>query len=133
MCAHFAPHGDTRLDIVGQVLLVRPQGPGNEEEVKRVLGRVNEMLGCFGGIAWAAIIFEQGDYLLTPSAEQMLVAAVPALLASGLRAVALVFGGEGGNILYGQFSRIFDQTPCRVSLFTSEQSARDWLTAVAAV
>lgn len=129
----FAPHGDASIDLRGRVLVFRPKGYGNAEEMQRVLGEVRRLLPSFAGQPWGALLLAQASPLLTPEAEQLLAQMAPGLVASGQTGFAIA-GARAAEawLIQAQFTRIYAGTPCPLRLFDDEASAEHWLQALAA-
>ena len=124
----FEAHGNAVLDVKGRVLCIRPQSPGNREEVQRLLDDIAAAVPVLEGRAWAALLSGETTHLLTPDAEQLLTRHAPQLVASGQRAMAIAVADDGpGFVIRGQWERVYAGTRCAVGVFRGEGEAREWV------
>jgi hypothetical protein len=126
--ASFEPHGDTGIEVHGQILILRPHGHFNTEEVARILERINALLPKFAGLPWGIVYSLESTTLLTPEAESLGTAASPLLTASGLAGLAIVLRGvEKSALVETQVRRIYSNTQCPIKVFDNERPAEDWM------
>ena len=124
----FDAHGGAVMEVRGSILLFRPQGPGNFEEIERLLPQIGEVAPTLKGSVWAALIDVEENHLLTPDAEARLQREAPQLERSGQVATAIVSkAGATGPILEAQFRRIYEGTGNQIARFEREADAIDWL------
>ncbi len=127
----FEPHGDTRIDVRGRIVILEPQGDLNEEEVRRILHRIDSFLPAFGGKPWAVLYKLSHPNLLTPRAEHSATLASPLLTASGLSALAVVRPeGSSGHLQEAQVRSIYADTACPIRLFDNEADGLAWATTI---
>jgi hypothetical protein len=124
----FEAHGGAVMEVRGRILVFRPQGPGNFEEIERLLPQISEVAPTLRGSVWAALIAVSENHLLTPDAEARLQGEAMRLARSGQVATAIVAqDGATGPILESQFRRIYEGTGNQIARFEREVDAVDWL------
>lgn len=124
----FIPHGDTRMEVQGRILIFRPGGPGNRQEIDRLLVKIVDATPSLHGSAWGALISAGEDHLLTPEAEARLQTATPKLVMSGQVATAVVAPDHATrSILQAQFQRMYEGSGTEIGSFASEDEAVAWL------
>ena len=127
MTKAFAPHGDTRIDVRGRILVLRPQGHLNAEEVGRILRQLDEIIPSLGGKPWAVLYVLQDSTLLTPDAENSATGASSLLTAAGLSTLAIVLPpGLSGRLQEAQVRSIYADTHCAIRVFDDEPAAFAW-------
>ena len=124
----FAPHGDAVMEVRGRILVFMPRGPGNREEIERLLLKVDEVAPTAKGSVWGILIDADDNHLLTPDAEARLREEMPQLIRRGQIATAIVVrAGATGSILEAQFRRIYRDADCQIERFQREADAVEWL------
>ncbi len=128
--ARFEPHGAAKVSVRGRVLWVHPEGPGNLEEIDRLIGVIEAALSTLSPGRWAALLVAEAVTLLTPEAESALIAALPKLIESGHVALAVAMLNPSIRTLtQAQFGRVYATQNLPFAVFDTTEAAEAWLTA----
>ena len=132
--ARFDPHGNTMITVTGSIVRVQPDGPGNAEEIERVLHLIAGVLPSMPAGRWAALLVADAETLITPEAETMLSASLPELAKSGHVAMAIAaLNSSTRYVIESQFGRMYGRAGLRFAVFGNEEEAQAWLLAGLAV
>ena len=108
--------------------MLRPHGNLNEEEVERLLREISALRAAFGDGPWGIVVVVGSLVLLTVLAEQVSKGAFPGLVAAGLGALAFVIPElRDRPLIEAQVGRVVAQSPCPVSIFSTEGEAEAWV------
>ena len=129
--AAFKPHGETTVEGHGRVVVLRPHGNLNEEEVERLLREVSAFRAALRDGPWGIMVVVGSLVLLTVLAEQISSRAFPGLVTAGLGAVAFVIPElRDRPLIEAQVRRVVAQSPCPVNVYATESEAQAWLASV---
>lgn len=123
----FAPHGEYRISLEDNLLLVEAKGPFNSEIV---VNYAADMEWAVKQVVapWAQLIILHQEGLFTPNAEKQMYSTISARKELGLSASAIVIIGASARFaMEMQISRIYNDLQVKHQYFDSEKEAREWL------
>ena len=124
----FSPHGNTRFEIEGLVIVLRPDSSLNEEEIARLWAQAFQAVPGFAGERWAMLYIAESAVLLTPEAEKLARQALEALVKQRFSGLAMVIrNDDAGWLIEAQMRRIYSGVDCELRVFAEEEDARCWL------
>ena len=127
----FAPHGEYRISVENNMLLVEAKGPFNSEIVDNYAADM--ALAVKQVVApWSQLIVLHQEGLFTPSAEKQMYSTIGVRKDLGMCASAIVIIGASARFaIEMQISRIYNDLQVVHQYFDNEKEARDWLLEVA--
>ncbi len=124
----FEAHGNATVELDGRTIVITPDGPGNEEEIVRVLELIRVLLPLIPPGPWGVLLIAKADMLVIPDAEAIITSAIPVLRAQGHLATALAILNDNVRmVLNAQFSRIYASAGAQLAVFDSIDAAKNWL------
>ena len=123
----FAPHGEYRISVENNMLLVEARGPFNNEIVANYSA---DMALAVKQVAapWSQLVILHQEGLFTPSAEKQMYSTVSARKDLGMCASGIVIIGASARFAIEiQISRIYNDLQVKHQYFDNEKEARDWL------
>jgi len=123
----FAPHGEYRISVEKNMLLVEAKGPFNSEIVASYT--TDMALAVKQVVApWSQLIVLHQEGLFTPSAEKQMYSTIRARKDLGMCASGIVIIGAIARFaIEMQISRIYNDLQVKHQYFDNEKEARDWL------
>lgn len=121
-------HGVFTVKPLGQIVFVDAEGPWNQESAKAYRQALFDAIESMAGCPWALLVVLHGQSMMTPEAEQEMVALVKARKEKGMRSVALVCGDTlGRSMIERQFSRIYQAADVQYTFVDDIDDAYAWL------
>jgi hypothetical protein len=123
----FAPHGEYRISVESNTLLVEAKGLFNSEIVASYT--TDMALAVKQVVApWSQLIVLHQEGLFTPSAEKQMYSTIRARKDLGMCASGIVIIGAIARFaIEMQISRIYNDLQVKHQYFDNEKEARDWL------
>ncbi|EPJ51551.1 MAG: hypothetical protein OFPI_17070 [Osedax symbiont Rs2] len=123
----FIAHGEYRVDIQQNLLIVEAKGPFNKEVVKQYALEMQHAVQKMQS-PWGQLIIMHQDSLFTPEAEKLMHKSARARKLSGLYACAIVLVETTVRFaIEHQVSNIYRRADIAHDFFDCEQQARAWL------
>lgn len=126
----FRAHGGFKIDIDGRIVVIEAEGPFNLELTQSFGPVAAEFTERMRGAPWGVLVIANGDFLLTPEAEEAMREAEARYEDGGRRVTAFVIGGAPWNqIVRSQWQRVYSNNARQPQFFDDSVSAREWLLA----
>jgi len=128
----FAPHGEYKISVENNLLLVEAKGPFNSEIVANYTADMALAVKQVDA-PWGQLIVLHQEGLFTPSAEKQMYGTISARKDLGMCASGIVIIGASAKFaIEMQISRIYNDLQVKHQYFDNEKEARDWLLEVSA-
>lgn len=126
----FKAHGEFKIQIDGRIVVIEAEGPFNIELTQSFGPVAAEFTERMRGAPWGVLVIADGDFLLTPEAEEAMREAEARYEDGGRRVTAFVIGGAPwSQIVRSQWQRVYANNARQPQFFDDLSSARDWLLA----
>jgi hypothetical protein len=126
--SEFEAHGETGFEVRGRILVFRPRSGSNQEEVERMLTKIQAVLPQFAGKPWGTMSIIDEALLMTPGAESRAQSAYLEMLQLGLVGQALVMADSPGRVLIERITRrMYGAPESQLRFFDTEAAAEQWL------
>ncbi len=123
----FLPHGEYRIELDNNVMLVEAKGPFNIEVVKQYSQQVAATLRQLV-LLWGQVVILHQNSLFTPEAEQLMYKTVKDRKEHGLVASAVIINGSASQfIIEQQVAQIYQASKVSYRFFDDECEARAWV------
>lgn len=126
----FRAHGGFNIDIDGRIVVIEAEGPFNIELTQSFGPVAADFTERMRGAPWGVLVIANGDFLLTPEAEEAMREAEARYEDGGRRVTAFVIGGAPwSQIVRSQWQRVYAHNARKPEFFDDQDSARAWLLA----
>lgn len=123
----FIPHGEYRVEVQNNILLIEARGPFNKEVVTAYTADVLQALEQMEP-PWGQVIVLHQDSVFTPEAESQLAKKVAQSKALGLVASGVVIlNTQIEFVIKQQLSQVYKQSDVLHNYFDAEDAARSWV------
>ncbi len=123
----FLPHGEYRIELKNDVLLIEAKGPFNIELVKQYTQEVDTIIKTLIK-PWGQVLILHQDCLFTPEAERLMYRTVEHRKKLGLVASAVVFADPQSRfIIEQQLSNIYQMSQVQYRCFEDEVAGTAWV------